>query len=187
MRYWIGFVVALALVAAPLSASAQEANESESRLERWHPDAFESDGEEDQPGALRIEQNEQRLTIVSGTGQNRDLAPVSKEERRVRRARSGLIGSAIVTGVGGVLVVGGVVATTNCATDIVTSFESSSSCPGMGLYIAGATVGAGGVAGLLISGPILAVRKRQLRDAQAIQRTVPPRVRWNLARSRLEF
>ena len=187
MRCLVGFVVAVALMGSPLGARAQDAIGGESRLEKWHPDAFESDGEMEQPPALRIEQNERRLTVVSGTEQASDLAPASKRKRRVQRARSGLIGSAIVTGVGGVLVVGGVVATTNCVSDTFTSFESSSSCPGTGLYIAGATVMGGGVAGLLISGPILAVRKRQLRDAQAAYGMTPRRAHWNLIRSRLEF
>ena len=53
--------------------------------------------------------------------------------------------------------------------------------------ITGVTLMAGGAAGMIATGALLGVRKRKLRELQAAHCENPPRVHWDLARSRLVF
>ena len=96
MRYWIGFVVGVAIVVAPVTVEGQEETEPESTvaepslspvgIRRWHPDAFEPP-----PKVEYVSRSDDpNSTLIT--------------------YRNRVIGSSVVAGIGVALVGGGVAA-----------------------------------------------------------------------------
>jgi hypothetical protein len=122
---------------------------------------------------------------------------VVEMQRQVRNAKIGLGISGAFVLVGGVLVGIGIGGTYR---DIGTPQEAGSNDRD-GIAIAGATLLTGGVASLLATGILFAVRKRKLESQEQklreLERDLPldgrgarpqaRRVQWDLARSRLVF
>lgn len=199
MRYFAGFVLALALMPLPLAASAQDADVAatsqhkpeESTLsdeqvsdegtlsprvrkrtrQRWDPDTYE----------LRLDS--------SGLSLSPPPVPRQKTDARLRRYKEGVIVSSLFVGIGGALIGSGVV--------VLRKWQEEESLdpswdlfPPAGTYVLftfGAVAALGGLIGAAVSGSKLGARKRKLRERQAAHRGKPPRVQWNLAQSRLVF
>ena len=74
MRYLVGSMCVLALLASPLGASAQTEKEGSSRLERWHPEAF-VDPSKPEP-SLELELDSSGLEVTPAA------LPTPEERRR---------------------------------------------------------------------------------------------------------
>ena len=109
MRYLLGSGLALALVAPPLSASAQVNDEGQAAesadtpkaargLQRWHPDAYV----DPVTGATLSDAGESNFEIGYET-QSKAHAPLTAKEQQVRRAKIGLCVSIVPVVVGGVM------------------------------------------------------------------------------------
>jgi hypothetical protein len=175
MRYVVAFVLALALVASPLGAGAQAVEEGGLRLERWHPEAFVDPAEpvaspQPQDPALRLEVDSTGLEIAPAAQTLEDL------ERRAKRARAGLIASAISVGVGGALFAGSVLYVAKSDNDSA-SFDLNLG-PNIAMGTFGAIFSFGGVIGLGLSGKTLRTAKRQLKLHAAGVATLAPSPPW---------
>jgi len=199
MRYLVGFGLALALVAPPLTTSAQDADVAatsqhkpeESTLsdepvsdegtlgprlrkrtrQRWDPDTYE----------LRLDS--------SGLSLSPPPAPRQKTDARLRQYRQGVIVSSLFVGIGGALIGSGVVVLRKWQEEECLGPSCDLIPPG-GTYVLftlGTVAAFGGLIGAAVSGGRLGARKRELRELQAAHRGNPPRVHWDLARSRLVF
>lgn len=168
MRYLVGFVLAVALGASPRSVSAQNGQEGA---------ASEQNQEATRAAVSPSEE-------VAGTSPELDWSLMEAQGPPVRRARAGLIGSAAVTGVGALLFGITFLSQFQCIEidfDEPCRPERSWHRP---VRVTGGILMVGGAVGMIVSGVLLGVRKRQPRDARhAAQR----RTQWDLTRSRLVF
>jgi len=149
MRYVVGFVLVVAVVTLPLGVSAQEMD------------------------PLGVQANEAAPKEVHSD------APMSSEERKVRKAKIGLGVSAPVVVAGGIMVL--------VAADlpvIEISAGSSSDSGKDALLWAGTAVAAAGGVAMIAAGILLGVRKRKLRESKEATRR---KVQWDPAGSRLVF
>ena len=168
MQYLGGFVVAVALVAAPLSANAQASEEAqegeEDSLSFWHDEAL-------------------KIALFSAPPSTSEAYTLELEEieLRVKRARIALGWSVVPLVLGTGLAVGGAFGSVSQLD--FTAPPSDTSGQDAILYAGSAIVGAGAV-WMITSGIILGVRKRQLRE---LNYGTPGRVQWDLAQSRLVF
>ena len=106
MRYLVGFVFVLALVASPLGVSAQAGEEgtsaepsgeqpaqptqpTPSRLERWHPEAFVDPSQPASEPAPKLEVDSTALEVTP-TGPPPLYELERQEEEKKRRRRLGL-------------------------------------------------------------------------------------------------
>ena len=105
MRYVVGFVLALTLVASPLNVSAQTENESPSRLERWHPEAFKDPSKPASEPALRLEVDSTALEVTP------TVPPTLKELEQQEAQRRRRLGLGIGLGLVALVVVVGIVGT----------------------------------------------------------------------------
>ena len=154
MRYLIGFGLLLVAVGLPLGASAQGGAEDslwEDSLSSWQLEA---------------------KPVPEEPGPELELDPeLAEMELRVKRARIGLISTAVAFPLGLGLLVGAVAQTPICVGEPCPDPPKSAD----GLVISGAILMAGAAAGMIATGILLGARKRKLRDAQAGRReTVPP-------------
>ena len=139
--------------------------------QQWDPDTYK----------LRLDS--------SGLSLSPPPAPRQKTDARLRRYRQGLIVSSLFVGIGGALIGSGVV--------VLRKWQEEESLdpswdlfPPGGTYVLfsfGTVAALGGLIGAAVSGSKLGARKRKLRELQAAHRGNPPRVQWDLARSRLVF
>ena len=183
MRYVVGFVLALALVASPLSVSAQAGEEgtpSESNLREPAPasePAPKGPALQLELDSAGVEVAQSRPTLEEGW--------YTLEEMDVREWRqpNGLIGSAVALGLGAVVF--GISFAEMCI------FPPPEGCPEPNwhrpLRITGGVLMASGAAGMLASGILVGVRKGRRRELQEAHYGKPRRVQWDLARSRLVF
>ena len=208
MRYVVGFVFALALVASPLTANAQAGDEdatSEPNLEepaapsepageegglspglrkrtrqKWDPGTYDVP-----PSRPATEEPALQLELDSAGG-GFTLIPsgtahrytLEEMELRVKRARIGLGVSALSTVVGITL---SVVAGANA----ICFFDPCSVAGWVYPVVAlGGVLVVGGIVGMAVSARKLRRRKRDLREAHY---GTPRRVQWDLARSRVVF
>ena len=201
MRYVVGLGMVLAgLVALPSSASAQDAHVAvtshhkpeESTLtdepvsakgtlsprvrkrtrQQWDPDTYE----------LRLDS--------SGLSVSPPPAPPQKTDAQVLQYRKGVIVSSLVLGIGGALIGSGVVVLRNWQKEEESQepmLEFSVPGGAIVLFTLGTVAALGGLIGAAASGSNLGTRKRELRELQAAHRGKPPRVQWDLARSRVVF
>ena len=161
MRYWIGFVLALTLVASPLSVSAQSGQEAT---------------------AVTLEVDEVGVGVVPSPPRTVDGYTLEEMELRARRAKIGLGVSAGLSIAGAAMFGAGITSWDLCI------FPPPEGCDDdAGLMIAGMVVMTGGLVGLIASGAMLGKRKRKLRELRVAHYRAPHRVQWDLAQSRLVF
>ncbi len=177
MRYFVGFVLfLLALGAAPRSVSAQEAKEGAiSEPNRQEPSS-EPAGEE---GSRSLEYGDP-VSTPPNTKWGLDWSLV-EETPDVQTAKIGLGVSAAVIAVGGVVF----------GVSFIELCILQEDCPEPSWHrpvrITGGVLMAGGAAGMIVSGILLGVRKRQERRVQETHYGRSRRVQWDLAGSRLVF
>ena len=189
MRFVLAMVLA-GLAALPLSASAQdEATAPEPNLQEPPPSSEPAPEEPakvatpEEP-ALQLELDDAGVWVVTDW---QTLKEMERMERRVHLAgRVGMPISAVTLAVGAIL------------------FGSSYACPGgwfewnpppcppprernPGLRIAGLTLMPLGAAGMIVSGALVRVRKRKLRELQQAHYGTRRRAQWDLAQWRLLF
>jgi hypothetical protein len=205
MRDLIGFVLAFALLASPLSVSAQGTDKG--WVEEFYPELApreapqppppepaseptpEEPAPEPAPGepALQLKLDDSGVEVAPGHRPTFD-----EMELRVKRARIGVFASTGVLGLSTVFIVVGA-ATNPC---FLPTPEEEASCrdwsgvllfTGMGLVWAG-------IVGLIVSGGIMAHRKRKLRERKReefwlrqARYGTPRRAQWDVAGSRLVF
>ena len=184
MRCLFGFLFVCALVGtSPLSVSAQAGEEGATPEPSLEESAPSSEPAPEEP-ALKLEPDEAGVWVVTDW---QTLKEMERIERRVRLAgRVGMPISATTLAVGAIL------------------FGSSYGCPGgwfdwnpppcpppgernPGLRIAGLTLMPLGAAGMIVSGALVGVRKRELRELQQTHYGTRRRVQWDLAQWRLLF
>jgi hypothetical protein len=175
MRYLVGFACVLAaLVASPLSVSAQVEEEvTEPTVEEPAPEPAPEEP------ALQLQLDDAGVEVVPSQPRTDDGYTLEEMDVRVKRARIGLITSAAVFPVGIALLSVG--AANACIV--------GSDCPGWAnpvMWTGFALMGAG-LYGMIVSGAMMHVRKRKLRELQEAHYRRPRRVQWDLARSRVVF
>ena len=182
MRYLVGCVCVLALLASPLSASAQAAPEDS--LSSWQVEAKPAPEEP----ALQLKLDDTGVGVVPSLWRTPDGYTLEEMELRVKRARIGYGVSAGVLGVGVLtMLVAGIAG--------LATWEPLSGPPTSGgrytrndrALIAGAVVASSGLAGAITAGGILGHRKRKLRRLEQAHYGRPRRVQWDFAQSRLVF
>ena len=180
MRYLVGFVFVLALVASPQSASAQAGEEgtiSEPNLQEPAPSAEPAP---DQP-ALEIQLDPSGADVVpSAERYTLQYSAHLLETVPVGRARKGLIGSGVALGVGGVLF-----GVSYMDFRIWASADSPPPSWQRPVRVTGGVLMVGGAASMIATGVLLGVRKRKLRRLEEADYGRPRRVQWDLAQSRL--
>ncbi len=144
MRYLVGLIFAVALVAAPLSVSAQDGEPAP-----------------EEP-ALQLHLDDVGLEVAPMPPRTVDGYALEEMEVRVRRAKIGL-GVSVFS-----LVVGSILAAGVGLPNITCTYPGD--CPnpswGMPVFVTGVTLAAGGVLGVIATGALLGVRKRKLRFLQ---------------------
>jgi hypothetical protein len=168
MRLAVLMVLA-GLVALPLSASAQAGEVA----------APSSEPTPEEP-ALRLELDEAGVGVVPSPPRTADGYTLDEMNVRVRRAGFGLGGSGVAFVIGGVLVASGLSGECGWGGDV-----PRERCDR--LAYAGAALAGGGAAGMIATGILLGVRKRDRRRLQEAHYGRPHRAQWDLAQSRLVF
>jgi len=175
MRWLVGFVFVLTLAVLPLSASAQDAEEGTTAEPgpQEPPLPSEPAGEEGSPSLEHAD---------PGSTPTLDWSIV-EETPQAQTAAIGLTATAAVLAFGGVVF--GISFIDGCRIFPVEDCpEPSWNRP---VRVTGVVLMAGGSAGMIVSGILLGVRKRQGRRLQEAHYGTPRRVQWDLARSRLVF
>ena len=170
MRCLVGFVVLVALGISPLSATAQAGEEGATSK----PDLQEPAPEEP---ALQLKLDDAGVDVVPSPPRTVDGYTLEEMELRVRRAKIGLWSTAGATVLGGVMAG----ASWNC----MGGRTLEDAC--WGPFLSGAFIGFSGAVGMIVTGTLLAHRKRTLRGWEEAHYGRPRRVQWDLAQSRLVF
>jgi hypothetical protein len=170
------------LVALPLSASAQEVEEGASPELSAEEPAPSTEPAPEEP-ALQLKLDDAGVGVVPSPPRTVDGYTLEEMERRVKRARTGLIVTSLILGVGVALWVAGEV---HSARNPPPPDAFSLGIPD-GYFVAGMTLTVVGSTGMIVSAAVLGVRKRKLRKLQEAHYRTPRRVQWDLARSRLVF
>ena len=207
MWYLLGLGCVLALLASPLTASAQEAAEGTSLEPKTEEAAApsepvpaeglpssESVSEQPLPSpesapeepALQLKLDEAGVEVVPSQPRTRRGYTVEEMHRRVKRADLGFYLSIPPTVVGW-LVAGGAWLAGIDFEPRTAEEQAEEEAKKRRFIIAGATVGAAGTASLLAMGIVMGVRKKQRRELLRAHYDAPRRVQWDLARSRLVF
>lgn len=176
MRFLLG--VALALLPLPSAALAQSAGDGESVVERWHPEAFEqpSSGEP----ALQLELQDEDLNVVPTAAARSSL---DEAERRVGRARVGLVVSSLALGAG---VGAGLGA---AAGSICISFGQPCETPRWvaGVAVLSVVLSVGGLVGIVMSSVALRRNKRERDELRQAYLDGRRRVYWDAPTARFVF
>jgi len=202
MRYFVGFVLALALMALPLSASAQAGEEgttSEPNLQEPAPSTepapeepalqlkLDSAGIEAVPSPRSASEH---TTAEYGIDYTTPTATrIAQAERALERDRRGLIASSVFFGVGLGALAGSFVWAphADCGDDDPATFDICVPAGPVVVGLFGAAMATGGLIGMAVRGARLAKRKAELRELQEAHYGKPRRVQWDLARSRFVF
>ena len=105
----------------------------------------------------------------------KELRRIKPLDPRVRRPRIGILSST------GVFLIGGML------TGIAGASANTVTGESLGALWAGVSVASAGLVGMIVSGTVLGVRKRQARGQERANYGKPRRARWDLATSRLMF
>ena len=191
MRYLFGFLCVCALVASPLSVSAQDGDKE--RLEDFYPGTLPESpqvSDEDRLGdfypepapeepALQLKLDDAGVEVVpSGYVE-------MKLRQRASKARTWLIATGVLTAIGVPLLVVG--ATYDRRQPPSEGFDFDLDFTGVALATVGGIMVFVGVFGMAVSGGTLGASKRKLRRLQQAHYEGPRRVQWDLAQSRLVF
>ena len=163
MRYLVGCVCVLALLASPLSASAQAAPEDS--LSSWQVEAKPAPEEP----ALQLKLDDTGVGVVPSLWRTPDGYTLEEMELRVKRAKIGLGVSGGVLGAGMVLLVAGLSGCTEIVGGTCADWADPAIFAGAGIALAG------GIAIYAALG-IWAHRKRKLRRLQQAHYATPRRV-----------
>jgi hypothetical protein len=177
MRYLVGFVFVLALVASPLGVSAQDHEEGATSGPKEPAPSSEPAPEEP---ALQLKLDYAGVGVAPGYPPRFD-----ELELRVKRAKIGFGASAGVFLAGFVT---GVIYLVAAEPFAICLFD----CPPPPEWVdriswASTALLLAGFVGMITVGGIVGHRKRKLRELKEAHYGTPPRVRWDLARSRLVF
>ncbi len=179
MRYVFGFLCVCALAGhLPLSASAQDTEAGTTSEPNLQEPAPSSEAAPEEP-ALQLKLDSAGVDVAPSPLRTTDGYTLEEMDVRVKRARIGLITSAAVFPVGIALLSVG--AANACIV--------GSDCPGWAnpvMWTGFALMGAG-LYGMIVSGAMMHVRKRKLRELQEAHYRRPRRVQWDLAQSRVVF
>jgi hypothetical protein len=162
-------VCVLALLASPLSASAQDTEEgatSEPNLQEPSPE---------EP-ALQLRLDDAGVEVVPSPPPTVD-AYTLETQLRVKRAKIGLWSTAGAAVVGGVMI--------GASVPCVSGKTFEEAC--WGPFLSGVVIGFAGAVGMIVTGALLGARKRRLRTLQEAHYGTPRRVRWDPAQSRVVF
>jgi hypothetical protein len=192
MRYVVGFVLALALVASPLSVSAKIGDDGAAPEPNVEEPTPSSEPAPEEP-ALQLELDSAGVDVVSSPPRTADgYLVVSDEEMKLRertesavaRHRGGLIASSVVLALGiGLGAAGASIEDPECGDGDPGCISSSA----VALGSVGIALTLGGLVGMAVKGAKLARSKRELRMLQQAHYGARRRVHWELARSRLVF
>lgn len=175
MKYQVVGVLA-ALLASPLSASAQEEGSTPNRPQPQSEPAQEAP-------ALQLELDAAGVGVVPSPARTGDGYTLKEMERRAQRAKRGLGVSVVPLFAGGMMMIVGTVGS-KCFFN--SEAQTQKGCDRL-LY-GGVGLAAVGAAGMIATGILLGVRKRKLRTLrEAAYREGRRRAQWDLARSRLVF
>jgi hypothetical protein len=175
MRYLVGFVCVLAgLVALPQDASAQAGQEATTSEANLQEPASSSEPAPEEP-ALQLKIDSAGVEVVPSPPPTVDEYTLEEMDLRVRRAGIGLGFS------GAVLVSGGVMLGIGAAdADTLTGDY-------LGLLVGGGILTIGGLVATIITGRMLAERKRDRDSLRQAHYGTPRLAHWDLAQSRLVF
>jgi hypothetical protein len=181
MRYSVGFVLLLlALVASPLSVSAQAGEEGVTSEPNLEEPATSSAPAPEEP-ALQLELDDAGVEVAPGyPPRTPDGYTLKEMEVRVKRARVGVGVSSTA------LALGAIIAPLAALSPPNEDSGASSSDSYLAAYVWAAVLGVG-LAGTIASGILLRKRKGQLRELKEAHYGTPHRVQWDLAQSRLVF
>ncbi len=186
MRHLIGFVCVAVLVGSPQSASAQDGEEGATSEPNAQEPAPSSEPAPEQP-ALQLELDSAGVNVTPTAEGFYILAPLEESapqsRARAGTARAWLIATAAVTAIGVPLLAAGL--TYDRRQPPSEGFDLDFT--GVGMAIAGGTLVALGVVGMVASGAVLGESKGKLRGSQKSEIGTRRRVQWDLARSRLVF
>lgn len=96
MRCLVVFVSVSALVALPVSVSAQTEEKEASRLERWHPEAFEDPSKPEPSLELRLDSSS--LEVAPSASQTVEERERQEAKQRKRAGAGILIGVLLAAG-----------------------------------------------------------------------------------------
>ncbi|KPK66326.1 MAG: hypothetical protein AMS21_02645 [Gemmatimonas sp. SG8_38_2] len=183
MRYLIGFVLALALVASPLSVSAQDAEEGTAPEPSAGESAPPSEPAPEEP-SLQLQLDDAGVQVASPAPRTPDGYTLEEMEHRVKRAKIGLGVSGGIYAVGMGLSFGGLACADNAPSD-----EFINIVPGRcyALLGTGSVLGLGGLVGMIVSGVRLARHKRDRNWLRRAQYGQLHHIQWDLAQSRFLF
>ena len=189
MRYLFGFLCVCALVASPLSVSAQDGDKE--RLEDFYPGTLPESpqvSDEDRLGdfhpepapeepALQLKLDDAGVEVVpSGYVE-------MKLRQRASKARTWLIATGVVTAIGAPLLAVGL--TYDRRQPPSEGFDLDFT--GVALATVGGIMVFAGVFGMAVSGGTLGASKRKLRRLEQAHYGTRRRVQWDVARSRVVF
>ena len=178
MRYLVGFAFLPALVASPLSVSAQDALETtpaEPDVEAPPPSPTAAPEEP----ALQLKLDDAGVEVTPTPPRTFEGYALEEPEVRVKRARTWFYVSGGLVGAGLVMaMVAGLVSVAQWGKD--KPFDRAEAALAAALAISSA-----GVLGVVVAGGIMVHRKRKARKYGHCE--TPRRVQWDLARSRLVF
>ena len=178
MRYLIGFVFVLALMASPLSVSAQAEEEGATSEPNLQEPAPPSEAVTEEP-ALEVPDIDTLSQRAIEHHETRSAQRTQTPDQQ--RARCGLIASSVIVAAGAA-VTGGAVAVARNTDDL------SETGPAIGLFFFGGALMGAGIIGIGISGKRLNTAKRKQREMRGEEHYGSPRrVQWDLAQSRLVF
>jgi hypothetical protein len=182
MRYLVGFVLVLALVASPLSTSAQDAEEGATSEPNIVQEPAPSSEPAPEEPALQLKLDDAGVGVTPSPPRTADGYTLEEMELRVQRARIGRWSSAgaFVVGTGMAFGALGAAFCWSNEPDCPAGWVAPVGWTGMVLMV-------GGISGMIASG-ILKRRRRRDRDSlwQAHYGR-PPRVQWDPAESRFVF
>jgi len=173
--FGLGMVLA-ALVALPQNTSAQDIEEGATPEPTAEEPAPSSEPAPEEP-ALKLELDAAGVDVAPSPPRTADGYTLEEMELRVKRAKIGLWSTAGATILGGVMIG----ASWQCMSG--RTFEDA--C--WGPFLSGAVIGFSGGVGMIVTGALLGVRKRKLRELQQAHYGTPRRVQWDLAQSRVVF
>ena len=173
MRLVLAMVLA-GLAALPPSASAQDTEEGATPEQHLQESASSSEPAPEEP-ALQLKLDDAGVEVTPSPSRTEDGYTLEEMDLRVRRAGIGLGFS------GAVLVSGGVMLGIGAAdADTLTGDY-------LGLLVGGGILTIGGLVATIITGRMLAERKRDRASLRYAHYGTPRRVQWDVARSRLVF
>jgi len=159
MRYLVGFVLVMALVALPQSARAQAGEEGATSEPKLQEPAPKSEQAAEEP-ALQLKLDAAGVEVTPSPSRTYDKYTLEEKELRVKRAKMGLLGPAALIVAGVPLWVRG--KTSDCAYDAYDPFEPfSERC--RRLRTSGTALTVSGAVGMIVGSILVGVRKRDLR------------------------